>query len=1351
MISEFTPSILFQSVGWSLLHFLWQGTLVAGVTYLLLSCWPRKKSNARYAISCLALAAMVLCPVFTLSTLLTREIAKTTPAASVRLNSEATTERVATVSRSPSKPKKTTTKRAATREPLQKFEPAEEARSAPAESHGFVWSPDSIKQQVEPAFPILIGLWVFGVLFLSSKFVLGWREAHLLQQSGSRIEGELNGSLSRLKRKLNIRRTVDLRKTVSVHSPMVVGWLKPVVLFPISALTQLSPDQLTAILAHELAHIRRADYFVNLVQNVVEILLFYHPAVWWISKQIRLERENCCDDLVLAICNDKKDYVQALLKLEETRMGNRKLVLASSGGDLVQRVARILDKHRRPKRKGWLAGVVSAALVGVLLYAGTSKPTAADVSRIHDNTIDIGSDQEKLQDQDADNITKSEKRKIEVRVVGPDKKPVVGAQVMAGIWYQGTAGTERFVTNEEGTAEITLPAETRIVRIWAWADGFTRLFANWEEEETKQGIFPPDEFTFQLITATQVGGVVVDEQNRPIEGVSVEVRQDQDRNKPTTGRIKPGTWLAEGDSACITDENGQWSLNNVPPGNGVKLTLKFTHPDFISDERWGEIQASHSFGLTELRAQTAEVTLRKGIQIRGSITDPNGDPVNNALIVWGDNPYFQTGSQEIMVDPDGTYLTPTQKPGKLRVTVVAQGFAPETTQVEVEPNMDEVNFAMSPGHELKIQFVDEAGEAIPNVWVGIERWRYSNALYNNRHPNVLATGIPVRSDGQGIYTWEWAPEDTVGYSFHANGYVDQHDIPLVATGELQTITLKRPTIASGTVTDENGTPIPKFQVIPRLHLNDQITSERRDSLVVGRDGKFELKLESQPGTYSLKVVAEGYQTQFTDTFLRDEPPRDLSIELTKATSIAYQVVNSNNQPIAGATAAVAPKGQVVSMNGVNDRFALKRTQTQTSNNTGSFELPSSPIPRTIMVFAEEGYGEIADYPNQEPETIQIENWSSVEAKLTRDGKPWQARYYYRPTRYLHGSSFHIQLRASGLSNSDGQFQISQILPMTGAIDAYSQDSPGGIRYQIAFTPNPGKVTELDFTNAANLKAKVQFEGNNKSTIDLERSRFRLRRVSPSVEIPSELLSEIKEIGINPKDYREVHKHYNDAENWHATQSYAQCFDSYTGHINSSGELSIDVLRPGKYELEILAHAKSDSTVNANPMSDYRMLVEVNEGTTDLGNLTIKLFPDPTRGVQVDNFKIQNLREESEIRLEELRGKYVLLDFWTPWCDSCRRDSHKVERLAKLLGSTGKTDIVSIMANGSGPVRRVPTDALQGLKWIDGKIKYSNESEIRKHLGVWTSQHFVLLDPNGKFIAGGSFATIAKRLEELDLK
>ena len=130
---------------------------------------------------------------------------------------------------------------------------------------------------------------------------------------------------------------------------MVIGWFRPVVLIPLSAITGLSPQQLDAVISHELAHIRRLDPFANILLITLETVLFYHPAVWWVNRIVRIEREHCCDDVAISMCGDATNYADALASLETGR-AIPVLALGSNGGRLKQRLARILGVPYTPRK-----------------------------------------------------------------------------------------------------------------------------------------------------------------------------------------------------------------------------------------------------------------------------------------------------------------------------------------------------------------------------------------------------------------------------------------------------------------------------------------------------------------------------------------------------------------------------------------------------------------------------------------------------------------------------------------------------------------------------------------------------------------------------------------------------------------------------------------------------------------------------------------------------------------------------------------------------------------------------------------------------------------------------------------
>ncbi len=338
-----------QAIGWALLHFIWQGTLVAALTALVLACLRKGAADIRYVVSAIGLSLMLTVPAVTAV-----QLWRAAGSNDFLLKAEATRDLNPPDLRADANDNKGETD--ATR---QSGAHSTNLTSVPSSSRLF----DSLR--IEPWLPMLVFAWICGVVILSLRLVSGWLWVQRMKSHGtSPIEDGWDVIAARLSRRLHVGRTVRLLRSTLVEVPTVIGWLKPVILLPASALSGLNPHQLEAILAHELAHIRRHDYLVNLLQAVVETLLFYHPAVWWLSRRIRAERENCCDDLAVSLCGDPFTYAQALADLEGLRGPTRRFVMAANGGSLVQRVRRLLGAPSHAGRApGWLAGSASVLVL----------------------------------------------------------------------------------------------------------------------------------------------------------------------------------------------------------------------------------------------------------------------------------------------------------------------------------------------------------------------------------------------------------------------------------------------------------------------------------------------------------------------------------------------------------------------------------------------------------------------------------------------------------------------------------------------------------------------------------------------------------------------------------------------------------------------------------------------------------------------------------------------------------------------------------------------------------------------------------------------------------------------------
>jgi GWxTD domain-containing protein len=212
--------------------------------------------------------------------------------------------------------------------------------------------------------PWLAPIWIAGVLFFHLRGLASWIAARRLRHKGVCVAAaSWQSRLDHLAVQLRLSRPVTLFESCLAEVPVVIGYVRPVILVPVGLLAGLPAGQIESILLHELAHIRRHDYLVNLMQILVESLVFYHPAVWWISGVMRTERENCCDDLVVATQGDALGYAAALTALERNRGGAREAVLAVTGGSLVKRVRRLLIQPEGPRSA--LTPVFSAAALTV--------------------------------------------------------------------------------------------------------------------------------------------------------------------------------------------------------------------------------------------------------------------------------------------------------------------------------------------------------------------------------------------------------------------------------------------------------------------------------------------------------------------------------------------------------------------------------------------------------------------------------------------------------------------------------------------------------------------------------------------------------------------------------------------------------------------------------------------------------------------------------------------------------------------------------------------------------------------------------------------------------------------------
>ncbi len=352
IIEHLFPTHIIEALGWTIIHTIWQGALVAIILGILLILLRKKSSIARYWISVASLMVILILAILTFTIVYN--------GAGITTDSFESREGAGLFS--------------------SDLMPAGMDQQKEQTSWGIFIGPyiDYFYRNL----PAVVGIWIIGMLFFGLKFFGGYiysqRLKHARSNSGSIY---WQNKLDHIASKMKYRKTITFLESRMTKIPMVIGHIKPVILFPAEILTGIPYNQVELILAHEIAHIIRKDALINLVQSMLEVLLFYHPGVWWISSMIRLERENVCDDIAIHYNKDSLSYIKALARLEEYKQNTPAYAFSFLGHNnkLLYRIKRIMgQKKSNSKIRGGVIIILLLVISGIFLSANNMRETNTD-------------------------------------------------------------------------------------------------------------------------------------------------------------------------------------------------------------------------------------------------------------------------------------------------------------------------------------------------------------------------------------------------------------------------------------------------------------------------------------------------------------------------------------------------------------------------------------------------------------------------------------------------------------------------------------------------------------------------------------------------------------------------------------------------------------------------------------------------------------------------------------------------------------------------------------------------------------------------------------------------------------
>ncbi len=747
-------------------HFLWQGCVVAVMAFLLASVV--RAASVRYWVWVGALLAMALCPVATW-------MVRATPEHKV----VASTSVVAHASEQPL---------IISAKPQAALEGGVARRSAPVVPRAvpsvlvsqkpFEWR--SLVPYVSLAYVVGVGLMLCRLLFAVHG---GWA---LRRHSVLLDDPNLMELVQRRCKAIGLRVAPRIGLCREIMSPVVVGILWPMILMPASLLTSMTPEQIEAILAHELAHLRRRDHVVQLLQRLIESLLFFHPAVWIISKRIHDERENSCDDMAAAAQGSAVDYARALVRAAEVCLGDSPSILSLSAvenrSSLRQRVLRLVNGRSTPQVRVKRVWTMLAMIVAIVCTTAMWRARAADVNEAAKKQISgtlVDSQGRPISNcylaPDSENLwygTRSDRAgKFNLKDLKPEQKQFVAwsqrSRKMAIFTSKDAANPIEMNLNEAGADGRVVnasgaPVRGAFVRLFVIApDGEMYHFHTWSKTDSSgyygtsnipsgggYKIFattsddPKDQNRSETLELNgqfqiEIPDLVIHTTTAPSpkpgkERVRYSGRVVDENGKPIPGvQIElsfPKYHMIAGAGTVVTDDDGKFS--RLLPPDAERVSMRLMHPDFVSFH----FADTPDPAISALRDGTAVITMKRGLSVSGKVTDESGRAITNALVAGGRLYSSTAGPENELIEDGTTNRTPTDGSFKINglpagehdLFVDADGYAPQTVKVDVKPDLAPIHIKLARGETYSGQVVDSDGQGLANSHVGCDEWYTSD-------------------------------------------------------------------------------------------------------------------------------------------------------------------------------------------------------------------------------------------------------------------------------------------------------------------------------------------------------------------------------------------------------------------------------------------------------------------------------------------------------------------------------------------------------------------------------------------------------------------------------------------------